>query len=694
VPDISNIEKKLDTIGNWQFVSFRPDFLAGMSVRLEEGEDVVDVIEGFFQGELIRGTGSGAAGLLVLTPGRLLFFPSGLRDAMPEVIPLAGLVSVSVKRAYSQLVLGRKNSRSLLTVSGRNFNLLGFAESLGVCAKMGAGFENGPDGEKPGDGAASEASGGRAGPGPYRENGPVERPQERGAESAGGAQLEGMSPAPVWTEEDRRRNTGFLLQEARALNSVLSEFEHFNNEPGFLVKMIDDLLYVTHACLGYDYLVSEETKLFIVMCFLPLKQNLAKDRNIIVNLYKYDTVSDHRKSALLEHWKVFSNEIHKAGGGKPRSFLKSLRYLSQYDATNGSAVFDRVAAAYYTYAQIVMKADGSVTKAQAKRLIRVRSLIYGESSAQEEEAGKTAGVQAAAARARDVEEPEETLDEVMEKINTLIGMSKVKDQVANFINLIRVRRERELRKLPVSDLSLHAVFYGPPGTGKTTIARYLGKVYRCLGLLKKGHLIETDRADLVAGYVGQTAIRTDEVFQSAMDGVLFIDEAYTLTMSKDSGRDFGQEAVGTLLKRMEDHRDRIAVIVAGYPDEMKEFIDSNPGLRTRFNRFFYFEHYTPQELMQIFEVFMENARYTITSGGRKTLLAYITHFFEKRDKSFGNGRFVRNLFERIVEKQANRIAETFPLTDEILLTLTGWDIPEIGEIDEMRGGSGGAPEQE
>jgi SpoVK/Ycf46/Vps4 family AAA+-type ATPase len=371
--------------------------------------------------------------------------------------------------------------------------------------------------------------------------------------------------------------------------------------------------------------------------------------------------------------------------------LKSLRYLSQYDAKNGTALFDRIAAAYYAYAQIVMKAGGSVTKAQAKRLMKVRALIYGEVPAQEEEAKKTAGVAAAAAsKAEEAGEPEESLDEVMEKINTLIGMAKVKEQIGNFINLIKVRRERELRKLPVSELSLHAVFYGPPGTGKTTIARYLGKVYRCLGLLKKGHLVETDRADLVAGYVGQTAIRTDEVFQSALDGVLFIDEAYTLTMAKDSGRDFGQEAVGTLLKRMEDHRDRIAVIVAGYPDEMKEFIDSNPGLRTRYNRFFYFEHYSPQELMQIFDVFMENARYTITAGGRKALLAYITHFFERRDKSFGNGRFVRNLFERIVEKQANRIAETFPLTDEILLTLTGWDIPEIGEIDEMRGGEEGA----
>ncbi|MDR3201374.1 MAG: AAA family ATPase, partial [Spirochaetales bacterium] len=606
MPDINIIESKLKTIGNWQYVSFRQDFLAGFEARLEDGENILDVLYGFFQGELIRGSGSGPAGVLTLTDRRLIFFEAGASEGMPEIISFASLVSVSVKQLYSQLVLQRKNSRTLLTVSGRNFNMTSFAETLGTLVGMSGPVEPEKSGGKPADDIVS--TGGEK-PAPERPTGGM-----AAAQAADG------NRAPAWTEEEKRRNTNFLLQEARSLNSVVSEFERFNNEPGFLVKMVDDLLYLTHACLGYDYLISEETKLFIIMCFLPLKQNLAKDRNLIVNLVKYDTVSDHRKEQLLEHWKIFSNEIHKAGGGRPRTFLKTLRYLSQYDAKNGTAVFDRIASAYYTYAQIVMKADGTVTKAQAKRLIKVRALIYGESAVQEDEKPQAA---AAAAQAEEAQEPEETLDEVMDKINNLIGMIKVKDQIATFINLIKVRRERELRGLPVSELSLHAVFYGPPGTGKTTIARYLGKVYRCLGLLKKGHLVETDRADLVAGYVGQTAIRTDEVFQSALDGVLFIDEAYTLTSAKDSGRDFGQEAVGTLLKRMEDHRDRIAVIVAGYPDEMKNFIDSNPGLLTRFNRFFYFEHYTPQELMQIFDVFMENARYTITSGGRKALLAYI-----------------------------------------------------------------------
>jgi len=691
VPDRNRIEETLSGIGNWQYVSFKDDFLAGFQLRLEEGEDLLDVLEGFFQGEFIRGTGTGAAGLLALTDRRLLFFVAGSRNSLPEIIPLSSVVSVTAKdlSAYSQLVLVRKNGRAVLTVSGRNFNLRGFLGSLKPLAEL---FDAPERTAGPGKGGEAETVGGAPtgeAPKPARESrkekGPAaEPPRQEKSGTAADAEAADEIPAPVWNEEDRKRNIGFLLQEARNLNGALSEFARFNNEPGFLLKMIDDLLYITYSCIGYDYRISDETKLFIIMCFLPLKQNLARDRSVIVNLFKYDTVSEHRREKLLEHWKIFSNEIYKVGGGRPRTFLKSLRALARHDEKNGTGLFDRAAAAYYTYAQLVVKADGTVTKAQAKRLIKVRALIYGEDASAEDR--EQAPTEAAAVRREEVPE-EETLEEVMAKINSLIGMGKVKDQIATFINVIKIHRERERRSLPVTPLSLHGVFYGPPGTGKTTMARYLGRVYRCLGLLKKGHLVETDRAGLVAGYVGQTAIRTDEVFRNALDGVLFIDEAYSLT-SKDTGKDFGQEAVETLLKRMEDHRDRIAVIVAGYPEEMRDFIDSNPGLRTRFNRFFFFEHYSPPELLQIFEVFMENARFTLTPGARRGLLAYITAHFEKRDRSFGNGRFVRNLFERIVEKQANRIAETSPLTDEILCTITKRDIPDMGEIDEMKGGDG------
>jgi SpoVK/Ycf46/Vps4 family AAA+-type ATPase len=168
--------------------------------------------------------------------------------------------------------------------------------------------------------------------------------------------------------------------------------------------------------------------------------------------------------------------------------------------------------------------------------------------------------------------------------------------------------------------------------------------------------------------------------QDALDGVLFIDEAYTLSV-ENGARDFGQEAIDTLLKRMEDFRERLVVIVAGYPDEMKRFIDSNPGLKSRFSRFFYFDHYKPEELLQIFDIFAGNASFTLTGPARRKLLSDLKELHKRRDKSFGNGRLVRNLFERIIERQANRIANVSPLTDQILCSITKQDIPDFEEID-------------
>ena len=347
--------------------------------------------------------------------------------------------------AYSQLLFNRKGGAAVLTVSGRNFSIRNFLEAIKGLADL---FETPSGGAEP-----SKPLGGN----PIKTGGDAPAaPKEAGG--AGSAAATDEIPTPVWTEEDKKRNLGFLLQEVRNLNGTLSDYARFNNEPGFLFKMIDDLLYLTYSCLGYDYEVSEETKLFIVMCFLPLKQNLAKDRSMIVNLFKYDTISDHRRASLLEHWKIFSNEIYKVGGGKPRTSLRSLRYLAQYDTKNGTANFDRMAAAYYAYAQLVTKADGTVDKAKAKRLLKIRSLIYGEAASAKEEAA------AAPPKAEETPVDEtETLEEVMEKINGLIGMEKVKEQISTFINVIRVHKEREKRGLPVTAFTLHAVFYGPPG---------------------------------------------------------------------------------------------------------------------------------------------------------------------------------------------------------------------------------------
>lgn len=202
-------------------------------------------------------------------------------------------------------------------------------------------------------------------------------------------------------------------------------------------------------------------------------------------------------------------------------------------------------------------------------------------------------------------------------------------------------------------MSYHLVFTGNPGTGKTTIARIIASIYRDLGILKKGHLVETDRAGLVAGYLGQTAIKTNSVIDEALDGVLFIDEAYSLSEDRDS---FGKEAIATLLKRMEDNRDRLVVILAGYTDEMRKFISTNPGLESRFNRYIEFPDYSEEELLKIFMKQIERFEYVIDNDSLEIVKNTIHENFISRDRQFGNARFVRNLFERILANQANRLA--------------------------------------
>lgn len=259
-----------------------------------------------------------------------------------------------------------------------------------------------------------------------------------------------------------------------------------------------------------------------------------------------------------------------------------------------------------------------------------------------------------------------------EELRSLVGLESVKREVQTFKNFLMIRRERARKGLPVPPTSYHLVFSGNPGTGKTTIARIVARIFRELGILSKGHLVEASRSDLVAGYVGQTALKTNKVIDSALDGVLFIDEAYTL--SKESGDDFGQEAIDTLLKRMEDNRDRLVVIVAGYTDEIQNFIESNPGLSSRFNRYIEFPDYSEAELLEIFKRLLSKYRYTLDAAAEKALERRIEEAVLLKDKFFGNGRFVRNLFEKSIERQANRLASADDLSNEDICKLLPEDI--------------------
>lgn len=260
----------------------------------------------------------------------------------------------------------------------------------------------------------------------------------------------------------------------------------------------------------------------------------------------------------------------------------------------------------------------------------------------------------------------------MEELNNLIGLNQLKDDVKELINLVKMQKMREEKGLKTVPVSLHLVFTGNPGTGKTTIARILAGLYKEIGVLSKGQLVEVDRSSLVAGFVGQTATKTQEKLQEAMGGVLFIDEAYTLV--KDAGNDFGQEAIDTILKSMEDHRDDLIVIVAGYPDLMEKFINSNPGLKSRFNKYFHFPDYNVKELGEIFRMYCRKYDYKLSNAAELVVEQCIMEMVVEKDENFANARSVRNLFETIITNQASRVAKIENPSEEDVITIEVYDI--------------------
>ncbi len=268
-----------------------------------------------------------------------------------------------------------------------------------------------------------------------------------------------------------------------------------------------------------------------------------------------------------------------------------------------------------------------------------------------------------------------SVEDALRQLFELEGLEQVKKEVKEFVDLVKVFETRRRRNLPVNNMSFHMVFMGNPGTGKTTVARIMADIFCALGILKKGHLVETDRGGLVAQYVGQTAPKTQAKIDEAMGGVLFIDEAYTLNKG-GSGNDFGQEAIDTLLKAMEDHRDELVVIVAGYDELMERFIESNPGLNSRFARKFHFTDYKGPQLYNIFCSMCNKQKYILADEARGMLKEYFDALYEHRDANFGNARDVRNFFDATVQRQATRLA---PLgdraSDQDLRTILPQDLP-------------------
>lgn len=413
----------------------------------------------------------------------------------------------------------------------------------------------------------------------------------------------------------------------------------------------------------------------IIHCYTGLGHDLDLSSNEGLGILVYNTIMldpsfdfqyqflDLLRTKLCVTSEKFTREAYASMEGPEDVFY--LEYcLKKYDTQlhNQYVVF------LYRFASLIAKADKNITQEESLWLNKIMALKISEGD-------------------KDVIEPIESNNDDFGKKKTqssktqkiaadelagLIGLSSVKAEITSLTNYIKVQKMREEKGMKVTPVSLHCVFTGNPGTGKTTVARIVSEIYKELGLLKKGHLVETDRSGLVAEYVGQTAVKTNKIIDSALDGILFIDEAYSLVDGGSS--DFGKEAIATLLKRMEDDRDRLVVILAGYTQDMKRFIDSNPGLQSRFNRYIEFPDYSADELFQIFCSCANKYEYTISVDAQELLKDTLVKAVANKDKNFGNGRYVRNLFEKVVENQANRLSTEVEVTAETLAIIKAEDI--------------------
>lgn len=378
-------------------------------------------------------------------------------------------------------------------------------------------------------------------------------------------------------------------------------------------------------------------------------------------------------SSYLSIYETIRNELDKEVADE--QLFKLTAVLNAFDRN----LVEEFLTMMYRFASMVVKADGKVSPEEEKALARIvkpEALPPGAVIVPVVTPAREQPPTAKAAKENEKEDVAQETTDPMEELMALTGLPEVKTSIRTLTNFIRVQQAREQQGLKAQQVSYHVVFTGNPGTGKTTVARLLAAVYQSLGVLKKGHLVETDRSGLIAEYAGQTAVKVNKVVDSALDGILFIDEAYALV---GEGQDsFGKEAVATLIKRMEDNRDRLIVILAGYSVEMMQFIESNPGFKSRFNRYIDFRDFTPEEMLDIFRGMCARTDYLLEEAAQQQLLAMFTTAYTGRDRHFGNGRYVRNIFEKAMEHQANRLSGVAALTPELLRTITAADIAPAG----------------
>ena len=482
-------------------------------------------------------------------------------------------------------------------------------------------------------------------------------------------------------------NLRMILSEAKFLELVGQKCQdhRFLSEPP---KSLSYFIESDRASMNEAGSRSIAKSKFIVDCFRKLGEGFIA----------YEGASDEVKRILTDYVAVMNATLNSAGivTSPHTSVLRSAEAAGAgagSERSEQTAQFaDKTDPDLQTISTFDAKSGQFVTKKainisgyniQKKRADDVSEFLNFQPEEEPEDAVFKRGEGRVGRRRHDEsDEVEKSLDELVKELQALTGLATVKDDVMHLINIIKVRKLRERAGLRRIDMSFHLVFTGNPGTGKTTIARILAKIYKQLGLVSRGQFIEVDRSGLVDHYSGGTALKTTEVIDRAIGGILFIDEAYTLTHNKDSG-DYGQEAVDILLKRMEDDRDDFVVIVAGYTDEMREFIESNPGLRSRFNKYIHFPDYSSSELMEIFKFMCEETDYVLTPNAAYMAETYLRGIAEGNTKNFANARLVRNYFERCIDRQATRIVQDENLTEEDLITFVREDMIEGNVVNAL-----------